>query len=399
MAALKKFVAMAQADGLSVEQGIAVAIQAMLVSPHFLFHIERDLYPNDPTKVHRITDVELASRLSYFLWNSMPDDQLLSLAEQRQLSAPQVLDAQVKRMLADPKSFALAENFAGQWLEIRNLDSIKPDPQKFPAWTPELRDAMKTETRMFFDSMLRENRPISEFITARYTFLNEPLAKFYGIDGVDRAGFPAGRAHDRRARRHARPRQRARRVELSDAHVRRHPRQVHPAEHPGHAATAAADRRAGARRGGAWAPRRRSASRWRSTGPTRSAPPATRAWIRSASRSRTTTRSASGARRTATSRSMPAASCRTASRSPSPAEMRKILGDMRPDLSRALTEKLLIYSLGRGLERYDQPTVRTITKKLADCGYGFQTLVIEVTRSLPFQSRRAETPVKHASGQ
>ena len=151
VASLRQFVDMATADGQSVEQGIGLAIQAMLVSPNFLFHIERDPYPRDPEPVHRVSDVELASRLSYFLWNSMPDDELLSLAERRQLSAPAVLEAQVKRMLADPKAFAMAENFAGQWLEMRNLDSIKPDPQKFPAWTPELRDAMKTETRMFFD--------------------------------------------------------------------------------------------------------------------------------------------------------------------------------------------------------------------------------------------------------
>src|SRR4030095_1677725 len=156
----------------------------MLVSPHFLFHIERDLYPTDPTRMHRISDVELASRLSYFLWNSMPDDELLSLAERRRLSTPQVLEAQMTRMLADPKASAMAENFAGQWLRVRNLDSIKPDPQKFPAWGPELRDAMKTETRMFFDWILRENRPIGEFIVARYTFLNECLANYYGIDGV-----------------------------------------------------------------------------------------------------------------------------------------------------------------------------------------------------------------------
>jgi hypothetical protein len=166
------------------EQGIALAIQAMLVSPHFLFHIERDPFPTDPNIVHRISDLELASRLSYFLWNSMPDEQLLSLAERKRLSVPSVLDAQVTRMLADPKASAMAENFAGQWLEVRNLDAIKPDPQKFPDWTPDLRDALKTETRMFFDAILRENRPIGEFITARYTFLNEFLAKYYGIDGV-----------------------------------------------------------------------------------------------------------------------------------------------------------------------------------------------------------------------
>src|SRR5262249_17752822 len=98
-------------------------------------------------------------------------------------------DSQVKRMLADPRASALPDNFAGQWLETRNLDSIKPDPQRFPEWNAELKEAMRTETRLFFESMLRENRPISEFLTARYTFLNERLARFYGIDGVTGPGF------------------------------------------------------------------------------------------------------------------------------------------------------------------------------------------------------------------
>src|SRR5207244_457249 len=146
---LVKFVTLAQAEGQTVEQGIQLALQAMLVSPHFLFRVERDPDPNDGTKVHRISDIELASRLSYFLWSSMPDDELLSLAEAGKLHTPAVLDAQVKRMLADARSAALADNFAGQWLEIRNLDVVKPDPQKFPEWGPELRHAMRTETRMF----------------------------------------------------------------------------------------------------------------------------------------------------------------------------------------------------------------------------------------------------------
>ena len=183
-----KFVTMAKAEGQTTEQGIQFAIQAMLVSPNFLFRIERDPNPTDPTKVHPITDVELASRLSYFLWSSMPDDELLGLAEAGKLRVP-VLDAQVKRMLADPRSSAIADNFAGQWLELRNLDVVKPDPQKFPEWSPELRDAMKTETRMFFDHILRENRPLAEFLDARYTFLNERLANFYGIPGVKGPDF------------------------------------------------------------------------------------------------------------------------------------------------------------------------------------------------------------------
>src|SRR5262249_11165400 len=156
--------------GQSTEQGIQLALQAILVSPHFLFRIEHDASPTDPTAAHPITDIELASRLSYFLWSSMPDDELIALAEAGKPHAPETLDAQVKRMLADERSSAIADNFAGQWLELRNLDVVKPDPQKFPAWSPELRDDMRTETRLFFDHMLRENRPLGEFLDARYTF-------------------------------------------------------------------------------------------------------------------------------------------------------------------------------------------------------------------------------------
>src|SRR5215831_5842215 len=140
VASLTKFVALAKANGQTTEQGIQLALQAMLVSPHFLFRVERD--PN-PTRAHPVSDVELASRLSYFLWSSMPDDELLTLAEAGKLHTPDVLDAQVKRMLADDRSAALAENFAGQWLELRSLDSVKPDPKKFPEWNSDLRDAMK----------------------------------------------------------------------------------------------------------------------------------------------------------------------------------------------------------------------------------------------------------------
>ena len=184
VASLLKLVSASKAEGLNVEQGIQVAIQAMLVSPHFLFRIERDPSPTDPTKIHKISDTELASRLSYFLWSSMPDDELLAMAEAGKLGAPGALETQVKRMLTDERAAALADNFAGQWLETRNLDVVKPDPQKFPSWGPGLRDAMKTETRMFFEAMLRENRPLSDFLDAKFTFMNELLAKHYGIEGV-----------------------------------------------------------------------------------------------------------------------------------------------------------------------------------------------------------------------
>jgi hypothetical protein len=171
---LLQFVEQAQRDGDTFENGILLAARAVLVSPHFLFKIEPD-----PTG-----EIELASRLSYFLWSGMPDEELVSLAEQGHLRAPGVLQTQVRRMLSDPKSAALVENFAGQWLEIRNLDRIRPDHKQFPAFDGELRNAMKRETLLFFDSIMREDRGIFAFLDANYTFLNERLAQHYGISGV-----------------------------------------------------------------------------------------------------------------------------------------------------------------------------------------------------------------------
>ena len=176
----------AKTSGYTPAQSLQFAITAVLVSPNFLFRIERD---PEPGAVARVSDIELASRLSYFLWSSMPDDELLALSESGKLHLPAVLDAQVARMLADPKSAAFAENFTGQWLETRTLDAIRPDPKKFPEWSPELKEAMRTETRMFFESVMRENGPISDFLDGSYTFLNELLAKHYGIAGVTGAEF------------------------------------------------------------------------------------------------------------------------------------------------------------------------------------------------------------------
>ena len=119
----------------------------------------------------------------------MPDDELLRLGETNRLHLPVVLDAQEKRMIADPKASAFAANFAGQWLETRSLDAVTRDAKKFPEWGPELKDAMRTETRMFFESVMRDNRPISDFIDGKYTFVNELLAKHYGIDGVTGPDF------------------------------------------------------------------------------------------------------------------------------------------------------------------------------------------------------------------
>jgi Protein of unknown function (DUF1592)/Protein of unknown function (DUF1588)/Protein of unknown function (DUF1585)/Protein of unknown function (DUF1595) len=174
----------AEREASDFEHGIEAALEAMLVSPEFLFVVERDPAGAMPGSVNRITDLELASRLSLFLWSSIPDERLLSLAEQGRLAQPAVLDAEIARMLANPRASALTTNFAGQWLYLRNLDQQRPDIEVFPRFDTRLRQAMAAETEMFFTQVLRENRPVLDFISADYTFLNQRLAEHYGISGV-----------------------------------------------------------------------------------------------------------------------------------------------------------------------------------------------------------------------
>jgi hypothetical protein len=175
----------AERAGSDFEHGIEAAVEAILVSPHFLFLVEQDPAGSVPGSVHPISDLELASRLSLFLWSSIPDDTLLRVAEQRHLHDPATLDAQVTRMLADPRAAALTQNFAGQWLYLRNLDQQRPDIAVFPKFDTRLRSAMAQETEMFFSYILRSNRSVLDFIAADYTFLNQRLAEHYGIAGVN----------------------------------------------------------------------------------------------------------------------------------------------------------------------------------------------------------------------
>jgi hypothetical protein len=389
VAALMKFVAQAEAEGQSTEQGLQLAIQAMLVSPKFLFRIERDLSPGDMAKAHPISEIELASRLSYFLWSSMPDDELLGLVEAGKLRSQGVLDAQIKRMLADERSAALANNFAGQWLEIRNLDVVQPDPDKFPEWGPELRDAMKTETRLFFDNVLRENRPISDFLDARYSFLNQRLAKFYGIAGVEGPDF--------------------RRVEL------------------------ATDQRSGVLT--------QASVLTVSSYPTRTSvvirgkyimqnvlgtpppppPPDVPSLDEAAVGTAGTLRQQMEQHRSnaicaschakmdilgfglenydgigkwrTTDGKFPVDSSGTlpgGKQFSTPSEMKAILVGQMPEFARCLVEKMLTYSLGRGLAASDRRFVDEITGKWGEEGYRFQSVLYLVARSLPFQSRRGE---------
>ncbi len=392
-AALIRFVDMAKTDGHSTEQGVELAIQAMLVSPNFLFRIEHDANPTDPAQVHQISEIELASRLSYFLWSSMPDDSLLALAEAGKLREPGALRREITRMLADPRASALASNFAGQWLETRNLDVAEPDPKKFPEWNPDLRDAMKNETTRFFDYILRENRSIAEFLDAEYTFLNERLAKFYGIDGISGPEF--------------------RRVELKS---------LQNADQRGGVlsqasvltVTSYASRTSPVIRG------KYVLSNILGTPPAPPPPDVPNLDETAVGTSGSMRQQLEKHRENATCASchsrmdplgfglenydaigrwrtkdgnFPVDSTGTlpdGRKFANPREMRTILTSQLPQFSRTLIEKMMTYALGRGLQAYDRRTVDNINRTLAADGYRFQTLVQQIAESLPFQSRRGE---------
>ena len=168
----------------SFDDGIERALAAVLINPEFLFRVELDPARAAAGAAYRISDLELASRLSFFLWSSIPDDELLAAAERGELSRPDELERQTRRMLADPRSYNLARNFAGQWLQLRNLVSLSPNTRLFPDFDDNLRQAFREETERFFDSVLREGGGVLDLLSADYTFLNERLAKHYAIPNV-----------------------------------------------------------------------------------------------------------------------------------------------------------------------------------------------------------------------
>lgn len=171
------------------DSGIQAALERILASPKFVFRAEREPANLVAGTLYRISDVELASRLSFFLWSSIPDDRLLQLANKGQLRQPAVLEREVRRMLADPRSEALVKNFAGQWLQLRNLRNVQPNTDQFPDFDDNLRQAFRTETEMLVASVMREDRNVLDLMTADYTFVNERLAKHYGVKGVYGARF------------------------------------------------------------------------------------------------------------------------------------------------------------------------------------------------------------------
>jgi mono/diheme cytochrome c family protein len=185
---LLPFFSAGRAEG-GFERGIQRALERILVSPQFLFRIEREPANAIPETPYRVADLELASRLSFFLWSSSPDDELIDAAVSGQLKSPDALDRQVRRMLADPRSDSLVTNFAAQWLFLRDIDAKQPDELLFPDFDETLRGAFRRETELFLASILRENRSVLELLTANYTFVNQRLAAHYGIPNVVGSDF------------------------------------------------------------------------------------------------------------------------------------------------------------------------------------------------------------------
>jgi mono/diheme cytochrome c family protein len=392
---LGKYVALvraAQKEERSFDEGLAVGIQALLVSPDFLFRIERDRQPTSKATSHRITPHELASRLSYFIWASMPDDELRRAADTGTLRDPKILAYQVRRMLRDPKSRALAEHFGGQWLQFRALESITRDRERFPDFEDYLRLSMRRETELFVDHVIRQDRSVLDFIDGRYSFLNERLARHYKIAGisgpafrrVDLTGTPRGGVLTQGSvltvssyATRTSPVLRGKWVldNLLDA-----PPPEPPADVPNLDETTI----------GTSATMRQQLEEHRKN-PTcaschRRMDPlgfglenfdAVGAW-----------RTEEGKFPIDASGTLPGG--RTFN---GPDELRTILAGEREAFARAITSKLLTYGLGRGLERYDARTVKRIASRLPRHGYKFSGLVLEIVNSLPFTSRRSAPDV------
>ena len=387
---LLQFVQLADREGDSFAQGIRLALKVILISPHFLFRIERSPDSGAPGLPHRINQHELAVRLSYFLWSSMPDEELYQGAESSELSEPEQLEKQIRRMLADPKSAALVESFGGQWLQLRNLESITPDPDRFPDFDDELRESMRRETELFFETVVNEDLSVVAFLDAEFTFLNQRLARHYGIEGV---------VGDRFRRVRLDPAQRAGILtHASVLTVSSYPTRTSPvlrgkwlldnilgapppAPPPGIPAL-------NEEKVGLAATLRKQLEQHRSN-----AACAVCHIKMDALGFGLENYNAVGAWRTRDGRFPidPSGTLPGGRAFAGPAQLRAILVDDKKEFGRCLTEKMLTYALGRGLESYDAPTVEKIVQRLEQDQYRFSRLVLEIVTSMPFRMRRGET--------
>jgi hypothetical protein len=387
---LVKFVSTELADESpgALENAARLGLQAILVSPHFLYRIEFDPEPGNPKAIHPVSEFELASRLSYFLWSSMPDDKLFN--EAREGTLRQNLNAQVRRMLLERKSRALAEDFGGQWLQIRRLQVVSPDSELFPDFDEELREAMAFETTLFFETIVREDRSLLDFIDAPFTFVNQRLARHYGIPNVSGPIFQ--------------------RVELAGGQrggVVTQASVLTVTSHP--------DRTSAVKRG-----------KWVLENLLGTPPPPPPPDIPSLDQKKDAAGELSLRKQLELHRAdVSCASCHERmdpigfglenynaigawrerdgasaidatgvlpdGRSfQGPAELKSVLKGQADQFTRSLTEFMLTYALGRGLESYDQPVIDRISRSLAKNNHRFSALVQGIVTSQPFQNRRGE---------
>ena len=374
--------------GGDFDAGIRSGLARVLTSPAFLFRSEQDPAAAPAGTAHQISELDLASRLSFFLWSSIPDDELLHLAVAGRLRAPAVLDAQVRRMIADPRADALMTNFTGQWLQLRNLDKVTPDVLLYPDFDDNVRQSFRKETELFFASIVRENRSLLTLLDADYTFVNERLARHYGIPGVYGSRF--------------------RRVPVTDPN-----RQGLLGQGSLLAMTSVANRTSPVLRG------KYIISNLLNTPPL--PPPAV---VPDLAESAHKDRPSTVREQLERHRANPVcASCHRnidpvgfalenfdavgqwrnetreglaidtaglladGTKVDGPTALRKALLS-RPDVfAGTVTEKLLIYALGRGLEPVDMPIVRSVVKNAAAQNYAMQSIVLGIVRSVPFQMR------------
>ncbi|MGH9785917.1 MAG: DUF1592 domain-containing protein, partial [Terriglobia bacterium] len=379
-------------DGGGFEAGIAMALQKVLVSPEFLFRIERDPSDAAPESAYRLSDLELASRLSFFLWSSIPDDELLNAAARGTLRDPAVLEQQARRMLRDSRSKSLVRNFAGQWLYLRNVRMVQPDVETFTDFDENLRGAFQQETELFLDSMLREDRSVLDLLTADYTFVNERLARHYQIPNVYGSHFRRVTLRDE-----------ARKGLLGQGSVL--------------TVTSYANRTSPTLRG-----------KWLLENILGAPPPPPPPNIPSL-RPRNdegkvlTVREqmaqhrnnavcatcharmdplgfalenfdAIGKWRTSDANAPIDASgvLPDGTKFDGPAELRNVLLRRPEEFVTTVTERLLTYGLGRGVEYYDQPAIRKIVRGAAPGEHRWSALIVGIVNSTPFQMRRSVEP-------
>ena len=376
-------------SGGSFDAGIESALTFLLVNPRFLFRVESDPPNAAPGSIYRVNDLELASRLSFFIWSSIPDDQLLDLAAAGRLQQPAVLEQQVRRMLKDQRARALGANFAGQWLYLRNVRGLQPDADIFPDFDHNLREALQRETEMLFESVVLEDKPVLTLLDADYSFVNERLARHYGIPGVYGTQFrrvPVTNEARRGLLGHGSilaltsynnrtsPVNRGKYVltNILGTPPPPAPENVPPLDETPGKARAMRERMEEHRRNPACAGCHRlmdpiglalenfdGIGRWRTTD--NGAP------------------------------IDPAAQLADGTNVTGPATLRGAIL-RRPDMfARNMTEMLLTYALGHGVEHHDMPFVRSVLRESARDGYRFSSLVLGIVKSVPFQRRRSES--------